>query len=156
MQITDYFSQLCQHCGITALSVDANETDDQKEVVIKVSPEDADLLIGRNGETILSLQRLARASFATQDPTKRLVVNVNDYRQQREEKLKGILVDVANRALGSGLSVAFPIPLSSAERYYVHTALAEMPEFGKLESLSLGEGRSRRLIVQPKGAASNE
>ncbi len=156
MQITDYFSQLCQHCGISALSVTEVDTADKKEVLISVDPEDAGMLIGRGGETILSLQRLARASFASQFPGQRLVINVNDYRQQREEKLTQILRDVAQRALDTNQSVAFPLQISSAERFFVHSKLTEMTEFSSLESVSVGDGRARRLIVQPKKVNSDE
>lgn len=156
MQITDYFSQLCQHCGVNALSVTEVDSGGQKEVLISVEPDDAGMLIGRGGETILSLQRLARASFASQFPDQRLVINVNDYRQQREEKLAQILRDIAQRAFETNQSVVFPLQLSSAERFFVHSKLTEMTEFSSLESVSLGEGRARRLIVQPKKVSSDE
>lgn len=156
MQITDYFSQLCQHCGVDALSVTEMDTNDQKEILIEVDPDEAGMLIGRGGETVLSLQRLARASFASQNPGKRLVVNVNDYRQQREEKLTQILRDVAQRSLDTNQSIAFPLQLTSAERFFVHSKLSKMTEFASLESVSVGEGRARRLIVQPKKVNSDE
>jgi len=150
MTITDYFSQLCQHCGVTVADVTTNEDDEHIEATIQVDPEDAGLLIGNHGETILSLQRLARVTFASPDFTKRLLVNINDYRQQQEEKLRGLLITTAQRALDTQSSVAFPAQLNSAERYFIHTTLASLPEFSSLESLSVGEDRNRRLLIQPK------
>lgn len=155
MQLTDYFSQICQHCGITDAKTSVFEDDAKIEITIQVSEEDAGLLIGHHGETIQALQKLARASFGQSNDPKRVFVNVNDYRQLREEKLRNILITTAQTALETQSTTPFPMHLSSSERYYVHTTLAELPEFVELESVSVGEGVARRLIIQPKATTES-
>jgi len=42
--------------------------------------------------------------------------------------------------------------LPSYERFIIHSALAELPEAVELKSVSVGEGRDRRLQIQRKQA----
>lgn len=150
MNITDYLTQLCQHCGIQAEQVEEQAQDGGLLFQLTVSSDDAGLLIGHHGETIQALQLLVRSSFGREHEDKRLIVNVNDYLQARQEKLTAALVETAQKAQSLQKPVTFPMYLPPSERYFVHSTLSELPEYEDLESVSVGYNSARRLVIRPK------
>jgi len=156
MNITDFMTRLLAHLGVEDSQVEVAEDDQYINVQIKVSEEESGLLIGYHGETLAALQRLAQLS--QRDSTeKKILININDYKQHREEQLKEMTVRIAERVLETRQSYVFPF-LPANERLVVHSTLAEMPEFSELESISTGEGSGRRLEIRFKGedAESND
>lgn len=155
MQTIDTFlSQLCEHCGLTAdqFSVSLEETEGRILVQLNVPDEDSGLFIGHHGDTLESLQRVLRIIFQKEDADPRILLNVNDYRQKREEKLRETTRLVAQRVLETGEEHTFRTYFSAHERFIIHTTLGEDPQFAELESVSAGEGKDRRLSIQFKNA----
>jgi predicted RNA-binding protein Jag len=100
----------------------------------------------------MSLQRLVRVIFQDQFPELKIVLNVNDYKQQRAEKLQEIATAAAERVLGSGQPYRFSY-MPSNERYIIHSFISESEEYkDKLESVSEGEGSQRYLMLRLKQA----
>ncbi len=76
----------------------------------------------------------------------KVMVNVGDYRQRREEQLKKLAMTLAMKVKFSGEAQTVP-NLSPAERRIVHIALTDHPD---VCSESEGEGRDRQLVIKPK------
>lgn len=149
MNVSDFITRMLAHLGVEDSQVDVEEDDQYIQVQIKVSEEESGLLIGYHGETLAALQRLTQLS--QRDSTeKKILININDYKQHREEQLKEMTIRIAERVLDTKQSYVFPF-LPANERLVVHSALAEMPEFSELESISTGEGSGRRLEIRFKG-----
>lgn len=151
MTIQTYLEKLCQHCGIESesLTITVGEVEDRLEITIEVPEEDSGLLIGFHGETLSAIQRLTRVVFQEELADKRLVLNINNYREQRMEKLQDMARKAAERVLETGHHHVFSF-LPANERYIIHTTLADDPEFSQLESISEGEGRDRVLVIRLK------
>lgn len=151
MTIQNYLSNMFQHCGLDAETLDIQIEDTEQEIAatIVLPEEESGLLIGFHGETLSSIQRLTRVVFQEELGEKRLVLNVNNYRQQREEKLKELAHKGAQRVLESGQPYTLS-RLPANERYIIHSTLAEEPEYAELESVSEGEGRDRVLVIRLK------
>lgn len=152
MTIQTYITNLCQHCGIEAetLQVEQTDSDDKITIAIEVTPEDSGLLIGYHGETLASIQRLARVVFQAEIGEKKLIVNVNNYREQRSEKILQMLDKAAQRVIETGRPYTLS-HLPSHERFLVHSTLAENPDYAELESFSEGEEPHRVLVIRLKG-----
>lgn len=152
--IESFLSQLCEHCGLAAgqYSITIKEQEGRVFVQLDVPDEDSGLFIGHHGETLESLQRVLRILFQKEETSPRISLNVNDYRQKREEKLRETTRQVARRVLETGESHTFRTYFSAHERFIIHTTLGEDEAFGELESVSAGEGRDRRLTIQHKQA----
>src|SRR5690554_185045 len=104
MTIQSYLTNICEHSGIDPEQLQI-EVDEQPEVIsaaITVPTEDSGLLIGFHGETLSALQRLTRVVFQEELADKRLVINVNNYREQRADKLREIAFRAAQRVLETG------------------------------------------------------
>ena len=74
-----------------------------------------------------------------------LTVNINDYRQKREQNLIDMAKDAASRANATGEEVIMP-PMESFDRRIIHMALSAD---SSVRTESVGEGRDRRLIIYP-------
>ncbi len=152
MTIQSFLTDLCEHCGIDpeGVAIVVDETDDVVTVQMDISEEDSGLFIGYHGETLDSLQRLVRIVFQETHVDKKIRVNVNQYRDQREEKLRAMARHGAEKALETGTPYTFSVFIPSHERFVIHSALSEDESFSELESVSEGEGKDRRLTIRFK------
>ena len=137
---------------ITPTDVTASQGDDQQLVVdIAVNDEDSGLLIGYHGETLVALQYLVgQLVNKGQEEWRRILININGYRDRRETQLKEMAKNAAERALLSGDEIEMPY-LTPAERRIMHLELSQRSD---VTTFSEGDGRNRRLIVAPATAAA--
>lgn len=129
--------------GKTTVAQDkGNET-----LTVQIETDAAGILIGRHGETIDALQTfLNQAVFNKTGEWHRIVVNIGDYRERREEALQSLAQASAARAKETGQ----PQPifnLKPNERRIIHTLLSEDPA---VTTESEGEGRDRHIIIKLK------
>lgn len=143
-ELTDYTNQLLQHVQLPEAQVDVEEDGEYIHLQITVDDSESGILIGHHGDTIASIQRLINVSFLKKLDGKRVVVNVNDYKQQRESVVLAMTERYAERLRTTGEPQALPY-LPANERLIIHMAFKEDPE---IETFSEGEGRQRKLILQ--------
>jgi len=141
--------------GVIDATLDALDLDgevavlegEEDEVVVRVSTEHAEPLIGRGGATIDALQYVVSQSAqrAGDGWRRRIVVDVNDYRQKRIEALEAL----AKRAAEEAVSYEEEIELDAmnpAERRIIHMALRDNDA---VETRSEGEEPRRCVVVVP-------
>ena len=122
---------------------------------IECKPDDARMLIGRNGQTLEALQfvvrQMCRGTGSEHGP---FIIDVLDYRSRRrrnlEDQAKRAAVDVLN---GDSERYALP-PMTPYERRIVHQYLQE--HFADLASESDGEGPDRHIVISYKGMPEGE
>jgi spoIIIJ-associated protein len=118
---------------------------------LDVAAEDVGLLIGRRGETLTNLQFLLNACLSGQlGRSTRVIVDVEHYRDRREQSLRGIAMRAADRARREHRPVTLA-PMPPNERRIIHLTLQASPY---VSTESTGEGPERRVVVSPKGGAS--
>lgn len=126
------------------------EVDQSAVVQINIKSTEADVeqgvLIGRHGETLHALQLvLSLIVNQSQQEWVQLMVDVDGYRQRREEQL----IALANRTAEKVLYLNEPIalnPMPPIDRRIIHMALAEN---NKILSESTGKGKDRKIVVSP-------
>ena len=121
--------------------------DEEEAVDFQVDSDQAASLIGFHGETLQSVQLIL--SFLIHQALGRWVrvlVNVGDYRQKREEQLQKLALNLAMKAKFSGEQQVIP-NLTASERRIVHLALADRVD---VYTESEGEGRQRQLTIKPR------
>lgn len=105
------------------------------------------ILIGYHGETLYSLQLiLGMVCYKKTGRWSRIVLNVGDYKQKREDYLKQLAQTKADYVRNTGRYQTIT-GLSPFERRIVHLAIAEFPD---LISQSSGEGKNRVLTIKFK------
>jgi len=121
--------------------------DKEGTVQVQLETEDPGALIGFHGETLASLQLiLGMMVYRQTGQWTRVLVNVNDYREKRQESLERMALSAAQKVKFSGEAQALP-PMSPAERRIIHLALAGDPE---VATESEGEDYHRRVVIKPK------
>jgi len=126
------------------VSVDIDETESFR---VHIETEETGLLIGYHVRTLESFQ-IILGLLVSRELGKwvRVYVNVNDYREKREETLMLMAQRAAQRALTMGRPVELA-NLSASERRVIHLTLSGDEQ---VETESVGEGLRRVLIVKPK------
>jgi spoIIIJ-associated protein len=125
------------------------ETDENKEENFKVNinTEETGLLIGRHGEIINSLQLLVGVIlYKKLNSWYRIILNVGDYREAREESIKQMAERIVAEVETTGAPVVLPY-LTPYERRIIHMLLSDRKT---VVSESTGEGKDRRLTIRPK------
>lgn len=116
-------------------------------VAIQLTTDEPGILIGYHGQALQALQLLiAMIGFKKNGEWTRVLVNVGDYREKREESLTNMAKSLAQKVKFSGTSQSLP-PMSSAERRIIHLALIDDQE---VETISESEGRDRHVVIKPK------
>ena len=158
MEITTFLVQLCEHCGLNKddVKVEVEQLEDRVNIKLSIPEEDSGIFIGHHGESIDGIQRVTRLVFKDEFGDKRMSLNINDYREKREDKLKDLTYSIANRVLDTGEEQGFSSYLPAHERYIVHSTLAQEDGFKELESISSGVGRDRKLVIRMKQEKTQE
>ena len=140
------------HMGVQAgIEVHPAEGDEPLALNIRGADERSasalSVLIGRRGETLAALQLLLHLVISRQADTRdRVIVDVEGYRQRREENLRSMAQRIAEQVRNSGRAVMLEA-MPPNERRIVHMALADYED---ISTESEGEGDQRRVVVSLK------
>ncbi|HSW90733.1 MAG TPA: R3H domain-containing nucleic acid-binding protein [Candidatus Saccharimonadales bacterium] len=118
----------------------------QEEDIIELYVETSDLnsiLIGRNAETLRSLQYIVSTALRNKNAELiRVNVDIADYKKQHEEKIaekaRGWIEQV--RATGD----SYIAHINAADRRIVHQVATE---YSDIRTYSEGEGRDRKIVI---------
>lgn len=131
---------------LTRLGINGTVTQEDTEEFCKFTIEsDKDgLLIGYRGEGLNALQYITNNVEQRQNrDCKRILVNVANYRDKRDESLKELAVRTAKKVLKTKRKHEFE-PMTAYERRVIHTALQD---FNGITTYSEGVEPRRRLVV---------
>ena len=122
------------------------KSEDEK-IVIELTAASAKGIIGRRGEIIDAVQTLAGAVANTgRKEYKRVVVDCENYREDREETLKRVANKLAAKAVRLGKRVRLE-PMNPYERRIIHAALVDHPD---VTTKSEGKEPQRFVVIIPK------
>jgi spoIIIJ-associated protein len=116
---------------------------------LSLSAADSGMVIGRRGQTLDALEHLVSRIVFRDDGDRelRIALDVEGYRQRREESLRQLAHRLAGKAKETGAVVTLN-PMSPRDRRIVHLALQADPD---VSTISQGEGNYRRLLITPQG-----
>lgn len=136
-----YLEDLLTFFGVN-VDVEATVTDDVIELSVP-STDTNSLLIGKNAETLRSLQYLLSTTLRNQGAdTVRVNIDIADYKKQRAEKVAKQAKEWIEEVIRTGDSHV--ARLNAADRRIVHHVASEYPE---IRTFSEGEGRDRRIVI---------
>lgn len=120
---------------------------DEGELILDIAGDDLAVLIGRHGRTLDSLQFLI-SSITSRIVGHRypIVVDVEGYKARQRQKIEYIALNAADKAVDQDRSIKLR-PMTPYERRIVHIALRGDD---RVETMSEGEGRARRVVVSPR------
>lgn len=141
----DFVDDLLARMNVDAIA-EPNAHEGHMYVDILDGPDDdMALLIGRDGQTLDAIQELTRMVVGRRlDQRIRVIVDVGDYRKQREGRLADQARELAERVLQTGQEEELE-PMNSYERKLVHDAAAEVDG---IETESRGVDPERYVVIR--------
>ena len=130
------------------LNIQATTTlvSEDDKIEINVCAENTTEIIGKHGATIDAIQTLASAVANTgRDKYTRVVVDCENYRENREVTLKRVSENVAQKAIRLGKKIKFE-PMNPYERRIIHATLSE---YEGVKTVSEGKEPQRYIVVIP-------
>ncbi|WP_272700789.1 Jag family protein [Desulfovibrio sp. Fe33] len=132
-------------------SVEITLESDRVKVFID-DEENSGLIIGREGQTLSSIQYLVnRLVSRKMGDSVRIQVDTGDYRERQDDKLRQIAWHLAEKADSLGRTQSTK-PLSSYHRRVIHLALQDNET---VFTRSKGDGPMKRVLIVPKSRKSN-
>lgn len=158
----EFANTLLKNMGLDASAVPAEcpegEEYDVKEGCtvypkINVIGDDTGILIGHHGETLDAIQYLVNLSAIRRSKQNdgdyvKIVVDIENYREKREETLRALARRMAARAVKYKRNV-FLEPMNAYERRIIHS---ELQSFENVSTHSVGSDRDRKIIITYEGA----
>lgn len=132
-------SKLIELMGFSAFQIEV----DPETKLFSVSIEDAAITATRLPILVLNINRVARL-IAKRHGDHPVVIDINNYRRERERLILELARAAARRAAATGEPVSLPI-MNAYERRLIHAELSMRPD---VATESVGEGRERYVIVK--------
>jgi len=134
--------------GFMGVSPDISISDSEEDTIsVAVEGQNLNFLIGYRGESLDALQTiLGLITFKETGEWVHVLVDINGYRKQKQEKIEQITKGYIDKVRFFGKDVEMS-PMNAYERRQVHTFISE---YDDIISESTGEGPARRVVLKPK------
>ncbi|MBI4379533.1 MAG: protein jag [Nitrospinae bacterium] len=133
---------------LSGMKIDARVEGDEKDDIVhlKILSNLGGILIGRRGETLDSLEhivdRIVNRKF---EDRVNILVDTEDYRERRREKLSRLAKKLARQVRLTGKSAEIS-SMNARDRKIIHMALQDD---SSVETMSEGEGFERKVVISP-------
>lgn len=142
----EFIDKLLEILEIQAVSEVISE---EENIKIDIKTTSSARVIGKRGDVLDAIQCMAGAvANIGRDEYKKVVVDCENYRNQREETLKSLAVKLAQKAVESGRKMILE-PMTPYERRIIHAALMDNAE---VKTVSEGREPARYIVVIPNNA----
>ena len=124
-------------------------SDSDENFTINIKSENSARVIGKRGDVLDAIQCIAGAvANIGKDEYKKVVVDCENYRAQREQTLRDLAVKLAKKAVETGRKMILE-PMSPYERRIIHAALSDNTV---VKTASEGREPNRYIVVIPNNA----
>ena len=161
----DFANTLLENMKLDAKAVQADANGDEYIINgeanvyprINIIGADTGILIGHHGETLDAIQYLVNLSALRKSKQKdgdyvKIVVDIEGYREKREETLRTLARRMAARAVKYKRNV-FLEPMNAYERMIIHS---ELQSFENVSTHSVGADKDRKIIITYEGPDKRE
>ena len=137
--LKEQLSKLVELMGFNSSQLEVTE----ETRLLSITIEDEFLNTTRLPSVVLNLNRIARL-MAKKMGIEPVVVDVNNYRRERERLIVELAKAAARRAVATGEPVSLPA-MNAYERRLIHAELSMRPD---VATESVGEGKDRFVVVK--------
>ncbi len=129
------------------IEADINIAQEEGQMTVRLSGDDIGIIIGRRGETLDALQYLLSLVINRKvSGYVRVILDVADYRQKREETLVRLANRVADKVIRTRKNLSLE-PMNPYERRIIHSTLQNHKY---VDTQSIGEEPNRKVVVRYK------
>lgn len=145
--ISEFMQGLLDHMKIEYEQVSVKESKDDYFLEI-VGVKEAGFIIGKEARVLDSLQHLVNQMINKQEKKSlRLEVDVDGYRERKNQQLKEKLKVVTDRVKKTGRSYTFE-PMNAVRRKIIHKYIEQERE---LQTMTIGRGDNKRVVINQVG-----
>lgn len=144
-KIKEVVGQIFKHSGCTLSKCEVSEDNGMLWCIIETP--DSSFMIGRDGETLRSLNHLIQKIVEKNETEERgpsLFVDINGYQKKRFDNLKNIAHMMAERAKYFKSNIEID-PMPAYERRIIHMFLEGVKD---IKTESEGVGPNRRVVIK--------
>jgi len=143
-KVEDFLVGLFKTIGV---DVTIETYEEVNKLYVEIISESAGLIIGKRGKTLESLQLLTNIILnKNREEWKKVVLDIENYRDKRESTLKELALKVAEKVKKSGKSQLLE-PMNPFERRIIHMTLQNDPD---VNTKSEGNGSTKKVRVYLK------
>ena len=143
--VVGYLREICEKMGAPDMEISAVKQGET--VILKLTGDKSGMLIGHRGEVMEALSYLCSlVANRGEGEYINLGLDINHYRNKREENLTALAKRLAEKAARTGKSHTLE-PMNPYERRIIHAAVSEVEG---VRSESVGEGATRRVVILPE------
>jgi spoIIIJ-associated protein len=119
----------------------------EQHINVNITGEDSGLLIGYRGDVLNSLQTiLSSIANKNTDSKIRVILDIENYRNKRQETLENLAIKIAKTVSRTGKSITLE-PMGAYERKIIHTKLQDSKY---VTTHSIGEEPNRKVVISKK------
>ena len=118
----------------------------EEENVVDIEGQDAEILVGRHGDGLKSMEYLLNLALRDPGSQPRVRLDSNGYRERRIRSLERLAEATARQVVEYGVPIRLD-PMLSWERWVIHTSLKDRED---VKTESVGEAPERKVVVMPK------
>lgn len=138
-------AEILKLMGFTVDKVEASAADGA--VLCDIKSPDSGLIIGKNGQTLDSLEHIVNLIVNRNSETRvKINLDTEDYKLHQEQRLKELALKAGEQVKTTGKTYRFD-PMSAKDRRILHVTLKDVEG---IETFSEGEGMFRKVIIKPK------
>src|SRR3989344_5993160 len=144
-KVTEILSNVLTQLSLKETDINIDVADeDNVSILITPPPETAGVFVGHHGEGLAALRMIfSLMIYQRFSVWPKLHLNVNDYQERREDSLKELAQNAADRAVSLQKEIILP-NLSSFERRIIHLFLEE---YKGVRTESRGEPPLRQMVI---------
>lgn len=121
--------------------------EEERIIVVEIESKDASLIIGKRGQTLISLQEIVNLIVSYKiGYGKKIILDIEDYRNKRKETLIRLAKKIAEEVSRTRRAVSLD-HMDAYERHIIHTTLQN---HRRVITSSTGEGMDRRVVISPR------
>ena len=140
-QVNDVLNSITKCLG---LEIKSDIKDTEEAIKVNIDGENLGLIIGHKGETLDALQLLTSVIVNKTGDYKRIELDVQNYREKRQETLIRLAEKKANDVIKYGKNITLEA-MTPYERRIIHTALQENE---KVTTISVGTEPYRKVVIK--------
>jgi spoIIIJ-associated protein len=145
--VSELLDKMQVKAEVTSYFGESDEPHGRIPVKVDIHGNDLSILIGRQAETLNALQYIAGLIVGKElGHTVTLIIDVEGYRQRREQQIRQLARRMADQAVSTGRRQVLE-PMPANERRLVHIELRDNPH---VTTESIGEDPHRKVTIIPK------
>jgi len=130
------------------VEAEVSMSEDERVVSLDIKTDEEDMVVGRDGEVLTSLQFVVNKMVNRfQGDRKRVLVDAGGFRERRSEDISRLANEMGEKAIETGKVVRMT-PMNAHDRRLVHMALKS---HSGLNTRSEGHGMFRCILIVPRG-----